>query len=80
MGGASDVARGGIHETRTSGQLILRLLGDFAAEVDGREISLATRKAKALMAYLALSDSGMEDEAQNNAVARYNMLYSFAQQ
>ncbi|WP_315838349.1 BTAD domain-containing putative transcriptional regulator [Bradyrhizobium prioriisuperbiae] len=39
------------------GQLILHLLGDFAAKIDGREISLATRKAKALTAYLALSDS-----------------------
>jgi DNA-binding SARP family transcriptional activator/TolB-like protein len=60
LGGASDVARGGIHETRASGQLILRLLGDFAAEIGVREISLATRKAKALMAYLALSDSAQD--------------------
>lgn len=60
MGGASDVARGGTHETRASGQLILRLLGDFAAEIAGREISLATRKAKALMAYLALSDNAQD--------------------
>jgi len=57
LGGASDVARGGIHEAPASGKLILRLLGDFAAEIDGREISLATRKAKALTAYLALSDN-----------------------
>lgn len=51
------MARGGIHEAPASGQLTLRLLGDFAAEIDGREISLATRKAKALTAYLALSDN-----------------------
>ncbi len=57
FGGASEVATGGIHETPASGQLILRLLGDFAAEIDGREISLSTRKAKALTAYLALSDN-----------------------
>jgi DNA-binding SARP family transcriptional activator/TolB-like protein len=54
------VATGGIHETPGSGQLTLRLLGDFAAEIDGREISLATRKAKALIAYLALSDNAQD--------------------
>jgi DNA-binding SARP family transcriptional activator/TolB-like protein len=54
------VATGGIHETPASGQLTLRLLGDFAAEIDGREISLATRKAKALIAYLALSDNAQD--------------------
>jgi DNA-binding SARP family transcriptional activator/TolB-like protein len=54
------VATGGIHETPASGQLTLRLLGDFAAEIDGREISLATRKAKALTAYLALSDNAQD--------------------
>lgn len=54
------MARGGIPEGAASGQLNLRLLGDFAAEIDGREISLATRKAKALTAYLALSDN-MQD-------------------
>ncbi|MGY4628067.1 BTAD domain-containing putative transcriptional regulator [Bradyrhizobium sp. USDA 4486] len=47
----------GIQEALASGQLALRLLGDFAAKVDEREISLATRKAKALTAYLALSDN-----------------------
>jgi DNA-binding SARP family transcriptional activator len=51
------VAKGGIHEAPASRQLILRLLGDFAAVIVGREISLATRKAKALTAYLALSDN-----------------------
>src|ERR1700747_3347738 len=55
--GASAVARGESPETPASGQLIIRLLGDFAAEADGRKISLATRKAKALTAYLALSDN-----------------------
>ena len=54
------MATGGIHETPASGQLTLRLLGDFAAEIDGREISLATRKAKALIAYLALSDNAQD--------------------
>jgi DNA-binding SARP family transcriptional activator len=54
------VAKGGITEAPASGQLILRLLGDFAAEIDGREISLATRKAKALTAYLALSDNAQD--------------------
>lgn len=47
----------GIQEALASGQLALRLLGDFAAKIDEREISLATRKAKALTAYLALSDN-----------------------
>ncbi|UFW49273.1 MULTISPECIES: BTAD domain-containing putative transcriptional regulator [Bradyrhizobium] len=47
----------GIQEALASGQLALRLLGDFAAKVNEREISLATRKAKALTAYLALSDN-----------------------
>ena len=51
------MARGDIHEAPATRQLTLRLLGDFAAEIDGREISLATRKAKALTAYLALSDN-----------------------
>lgn len=60
MGGAPDVAAGGIHVVPASGKLILRLLGDFAAEIDGREIALATRKAKAVMAYLALSDSAQD--------------------
>jgi DNA-binding SARP family transcriptional activator len=60
LGGAPDVASGGTHVVPASGKLILRLLGDFAAEIDGREISLATRKAKALMAYLALSDSAQD--------------------
>jgi DNA-binding SARP family transcriptional activator/tetratricopeptide (TPR) repeat protein len=54
------VAKGGITEAPASGQLSLRLLGDFAAEIDGREISLATRKAKALTAYLALSDNAQD--------------------
>jgi DNA-binding SARP family transcriptional activator/tetratricopeptide (TPR) repeat protein len=57
LGGASEVATGSIQEAPAIGQLALRLLGDFAAEIDGREISLATRKAKALTAYLALSDN-----------------------
>jgi DNA-binding SARP family transcriptional activator/TolB-like protein len=47
----------GIQDVLTSGQLALRLLGDFTAKIDQREISLATRKAKALVAYLALSDN-----------------------
>ncbi|WP_441238933.1 BTAD domain-containing putative transcriptional regulator [Bradyrhizobium sp. 930_D9_N1_4] len=47
----------GIQEALASGQLALRLLGDFTAKLDEREISLATRKAKALTAYLALSDN-----------------------
>jgi DNA-binding SARP family transcriptional activator/TolB-like protein len=51
------VASGGVLEAPVSGQLSLRLLGDFSAEIDGREISLTTRKAKALTAYLALSDN-----------------------
>jgi DNA-binding SARP family transcriptional activator len=54
------VAKGGITEAPASGKLILRLLGDFAAEIDGHEISLATRKAKALTAYLALSDNAQD--------------------
>jgi len=57
VSGASEVATDGIREAPASGQLTLRLLGDFAAEIDGRELSLATRKAKALTAYLALSDN-----------------------
>lgn len=54
------MAKGGITEAPASGKLILRLLGDFAAEIDGHEISLATRKAKALTAYLALSDNAQD--------------------
>jgi DNA-binding SARP family transcriptional activator len=42
------------------GKLVLRLLGDFSAVIDQHEIGLATRKAKALTAYLALSDSGQD--------------------
>ena len=51
---------GDIHEAPAGGRLNLRLLGDFAAELDRREISLATRKAKALIAYLALSDNAQD--------------------
>ena len=51
-----DIAAGGIREP-VGGKLVLRLLGDFAAEIGKREIALATRKAKALTAYLALSDN-----------------------
>lgn len=51
------MASGGVLEAPVSGQLSLRLLGDFSAEIDGREISLTTRKAKALTAHLALSDN-----------------------
>src|SRR5690349_9922190 len=54
--GASEVATG-IQEVLANGQLALRFLGDFGARIDEREISLATRKAKALTAYLALSDN-----------------------
>jgi DNA-binding SARP family transcriptional activator/TolB-like protein len=41
-------------------QLVLHLLGDFAAEIDGREVLFATRKARALAAYLALSETGQD--------------------
>jgi DNA-binding SARP family transcriptional activator len=51
------VVTGDIHQASAGGQLNLRLLGDFAAEINGREVSLATRKSKALTAYLALSDN-----------------------
>lgn len=54
------VATGGIFETPASGRLVLRLLGDFSAEISGHKISLATRKAKALIAYLALSDNARD--------------------
>ena len=54
------MATGGIHEAPANGHLALRLLGDFAAKIDRREVSLATRKAKALMAYLALSDNAQD--------------------
>jgi DNA-binding SARP family transcriptional activator/TolB-like protein len=37
--------------------LSLRVLGDFSANVDGREFDLPKRKARALIAYLALSDN-----------------------
>ena len=51
------MASDGIPEAPTGGRLTLRLLGEFAADIDGREIALTTRKAKALAAYLALSDN-----------------------
>jgi DNA-binding SARP family transcriptional activator len=54
------VTTGGIREAPAGGKLTLRLLGEFAAEIDGGEISLATRKAKALTAYLALSDNAQD--------------------
>jgi DNA-binding SARP family transcriptional activator/tetratricopeptide (TPR) repeat protein len=54
------VTSDGTLEAPVSGQLSLRLLGDFAAAIDGREITLTTRKARALSAYLALSDN-MQD-------------------
>lgn len=54
-----DIAAGGIREP-VGGKLVLRLLGDFAAEIDKHEIALATRKAKALTAYLALSDNAQD--------------------
>ncbi len=38
--------------------LDLRLLGDFTASSGGLRLRLTTRKAKALIAYLALSESG----------------------
>src|ERR1700748_2863785 len=60
LAGAWEGARVGNPEAPASGQLSLRLLGDFAAEVDGREISLTTRKARALTAYLALSDNAQD--------------------
>jgi DNA-binding SARP family transcriptional activator/TolB-like protein len=54
------VEKGGSPEAPASGQLIVRLLGDFAAEFGGRKILLGTRKAKALIAYLALSDNAQD--------------------
>ena len=54
-----DIAAGGIRGP-VGGKLVLRLLGDFAAEIGKREIVLATRKAKALTAYLALSDNAQD--------------------
>lgn len=50
----------GTHKPPADRQLVLHLLGDFAAEIDGREVLFATRKARALTAYLALSESGQD--------------------
>jgi DNA-binding SARP family transcriptional activator/TolB-like protein len=38
----------------------LRVLGHFAAATNGKELPLVSRKAKALLAYLALSDSARD--------------------
>ena len=54
-----DIAAGGIREP-VGGKLVLSLLGDFEAEIDKHKIVLATRKAKALTAYLALSDNAQD--------------------
>jgi DNA-binding SARP family transcriptional activator/TolB-like protein len=54
------VEKGGSPEAPANGQLIIRLLGDFAAEFAGRKILLGTRKAKALIAYLTLSDNAQD--------------------
>jgi len=54
------VGKGGSPEAPANGPMIVRLLGDFAAEFDGRKILLGTRKAKALIAYLALSDNAQD--------------------
>jgi DNA-binding SARP family transcriptional activator/TolB-like protein len=42
------------------GRLHLTLLGPFAASVAGRPVQLRKRRAKALVAYLALDDTGRE--------------------
>ena len=52
--------KGDSPEVPASGQVTVRLLGDFAAEFGGRKILLGTRKAKALIAYLALSDNAQD--------------------
>jgi DNA-binding SARP family transcriptional activator/TolB-like protein len=54
------VETGGSPEAPANGQLIIHLLGDFTAEFAGRKILLGTRKAKALIAYLALSDNAQD--------------------
>lgn len=40
--------------------LRLRLLGDFAITFEGRPVAVTKRKTKALLAYLALSDTGRD--------------------
>jgi len=40
--------------------LLLRLLGDFAITFEGRKVAVTKRKTKALLAYLALSDTGRD--------------------
>lgn len=55
-----NVALSDTRERPAKRQLVLNILGDFTAEIDRREIALATRKAKALVAYLALSDNAQD--------------------
>jgi DNA-binding SARP family transcriptional activator/tetratricopeptide (TPR) repeat protein len=44
-------------EAPSTRNLVLSVLGSFTAECDGRRLPLTTRKTKALLAYLALSDN-----------------------
>jgi len=57
---AEDVATHDDQAAPAGRQLAFRLLGEFAVELDGRELLLTTRKAKALLAYLALSDNAQD--------------------
>jgi DNA-binding SARP family transcriptional activator/TolB-like protein len=57
---ALDVATNDIREAPPARLLAVRLLGDFAGEIGGRQLPLATRKAKAIAAYLALSDNAQD--------------------
>jgi DNA-binding SARP family transcriptional activator/TolB-like protein len=56
----SNVVADHTRESQAKRQLLLHILGDFAAEIDGHEIALATRKAKALTVYLALCDNAQD--------------------
>lgn len=58
--GESNVALSGTHETPAKPLLVLNILGDFTAAVGGCDLAFSTRKAKALAAYLALSENGQD--------------------
>ena len=55
----ADPAAHGVHRAAAA-SISLRLLGEFSATFGDRPLPIATRKAKALLAYLAMSDSGHE--------------------
>lgn len=60
MRAALGMATNGGRDAPAAGLLAVRVLGDFAGEIGGRQLSLPTRKARAIAAYLALSDKAQD--------------------